>query len=263
MVSWVRWRRWGRLEDYLNLRIPILVGGCDFLAISRSLNLLGMFVFFWLLKALCSLIWLGCFGNKVKWWQRWDWVDKNLAKNEFDAGLEGGAEDKDAAEWMDTDAGWRSEPISISVPFNSRAKKRGLQSFYVGDFYHRLLISVIRKKLSNPHDIRHFHYEPYELLWKPTGTKPDTWVYGELYTSPAFLEAHCKLQDSPKVPGCNLQRVVVALMFWSDGTQLTSFGDVNIWPCYMYYGNESKYRRSKPSSHLCNHVGYFQAVSSL
>jgi hypothetical protein len=49
-------------------------------------------------------------------------------------------------------------------------------------------------------------------------------------------------------------------MFWSDATHLTAFGNAKLWPCYMFFGNESKYRRCKPSCNLCSHVAYFQTV---
>jgi hypothetical protein len=58
-------------------------------------------------------------------------------------------------------------------------------------------------------------------------------VQGELYTSPAFVDAHQELQDSPAEPGCNLPRVIAALMFWSDATHLTAFGNAKLWPLYM------------------------------
>jgi hypothetical protein len=88
-------------------------------------------------------------------------------------------------------------------------------------------------------------------------------IYGELYQSPAFMDAHQKLQESPGEPDCNLPRAVVSLMFWSDATHLTNFGNAKLWPVYLYFGNESKYRRCKPSCHLGNHVAYFQKVSRL
>jgi hypothetical protein len=66
-----------------------------------------------------------------------------------------------------------------------------------------------------------------------------------------------------KILLCDLPRVVAGLMFWSDVTHLTSFGDAKIWPLYMFFGNESKYFRCKPSSNLCHHVAYFQSVSVL
>ncbi|KZP09584.1 hypothetical protein FIBSPDRAFT_759740, partial [Athelia psychrophila] len=137
-------------------------------------------------------------------------------------------------------------------------KHPGVRQFIVKDFYHRSLVSVIREKLANPQDEAQFHYEPYELHWQPGAAGPGVRVQGELYTSPAFLKEHQTLQDAPGEPGCTLPRVVVAMMFSSDSTHLTSFGSAKLWPCYLYFGNESKYRRGKPTANLCNHVAYFQ-----
>jgi hypothetical protein len=122
------------------------------------------------------------------------------------------------------------------------------------------LVAVIREKLANARDNKLFHYEPYELCWNPPHLDGEVPIYGDMYTSPAFLEAHSQLQDLPGEPGCDLPRVVVGLMFWSDATQLTTFGNAKLWPTYMYFANESKYRRCKPSCNLSNHVAYFETV---
>lgn len=167
----------------------------------------------------------------------------------------------DEPEWLDED-GWHRTPIQISVPFHSRTKNPGPKPYTIGDLYHRSLVSVIREKLENPKHSQQFHYEPFEILWKPTDASAEVRVYSELYTSPEFNDAHQKLQSSPNEPGCDLPKVVAALMFWSDATHLTSFGNAKLWPCYLFFGNESKYLRSKPSCHLSSHVAYFQAVSS-
>ena len=186
---------------------------------------------------------------------QWSKIDAKLAINDFDE--EKGADD----DWMDEDAGWMRTPVRISVPFAKRhTKQPGPRTFVVGDLYHRSFVSVIREKLANPKDDRYFHYEPFELFWRRPDTGNDTRVHGELYTSPAFLDAHNELQESPPEPGCSLPRVIVAMMFWSDATQLTSFGTAKLWPAYLSFGNESKYRRCKPSCHLSNHVAYFQSV---
>jgi len=185
----------------------------------------------------------------------WAKIDSKLAANIFD-----GSDDEEDAEWMDEDAGWVRTPITISVPFHHRTKRPGPRDYHVGDLYHRPFVSVIREKLAKPQDDRHFHYEPFELYWQPNNSCAKERVHGELYTSSAFLDAHRELQESPGEPGCNLPRVVVAMMFYSDGTHLTSFGNAKLWPSYLFFGNESKYRRCKPSCHLCNHVAYFQAV---
>jgi hypothetical protein len=171
----------------------------------------------------------------------------------------------DDDQWLEEDAGWRKTTVSITVPFQARrnatAKSTdGPQEFLFADFYHRNLVEVIKEKLSNPRDDDLFHYEPYVLNFQPDGSSRPIRVHGELYTSPAFIEAHTALQEMPPEPGCSLSRCVIALMFCSDSTHLTSFGNATLWPLYLYFGNESKYRRCKPSCRLGNHVAYFQKV---
>lgn len=77
-----------------------------------------------------------------------------------------------------------------------------------------------------------------------------------------FVDAHHTLQDSPGEPGCNLPKVIVALMFASDGTQLTAFSNAKLWPLYLAIGNELKYRQTKPSCGAFEHVAYFESVSN-
>lgn len=186
----------------------------------------------------------------------WDHIDHQLGHSTSDV------------DWIDEpDAGWTRTPVTIQVPFpykiNRRDRNRplplALQDFVIPDFYHRSIVSILKERLSSK-DAQHFHLEPYELHWQANESK-SVRVHGEIYTSPAFIEAHNALQESPGEPGCDLPRVVVALMFSSDATYLTSFGQARVWPLYMTFGNDSKYRRSKPSLHLCNHVAYFQKVN--
>jgi hypothetical protein len=128
----------------------------------------------------------------------------------------GSSEIEDDREWMDADAGWVATPIKLLVPFrrqktntgDKREKKKKLTTkveTYVGaKLYHRSLVAVIKEKIV--HAGKHFHYEPYELLWTcPTGRASDIPVHGELYTSQSFLQAHRELQDSPGESNCSLQ----------------------------------------------------------
>jgi Plavaka transposase len=186
---------------------------------------------------------------------KWDAINNELVSD-------------DQQEWMDEneDVGWMRTPVTISVPFHLRRgapsdPKAGPKDFVIPGFYHRSLISIIREKLSHPSNTSLFHFEPYELTWKTRDDQEPIRVYGEIYTSPAFVDAHRKLQGSPPEPGCSLPRFIVSLMFWSDATHLTSFSDAKLWPLYMFFGNDSKYRRCKPSLHMGNHVAYFQTVS--
>lgn len=186
---------------------------------------------------------------------KWDNINKEL-------GIEEG-------EWLDEDAGWIRTPVTFSVPYQVRrgvpsTPHAGPRNFVIEDFFHKPLVSVVREKISHLKDTHLFHQEPYELLWQPSnsGQEPIR-VQGELYSSPAFMDAYRELQDSPGESGCDLPRVIVALMFWSDATQLTSFGNTKLWPLYLFFGNDSKYLRCKPSCNLCEHVAYFQTVSLL
>jgi hypothetical protein len=178
---------------------------------------------------------------------KWHKIDNILAGSEA-------SED----EWVDEDAGWKKVDITISVPFHKRSLHPGARSFVIKNFYHRSIISVIRERLSS--DRSHFRYEPYELHFQPATRPNSVRVYGELYTSPVFAEAHRTLQESPSEPGCHLPRCVVALMFWSDATKLTTFGPAKLWPLYLFFGNDSKYQRCKPSCHMCCHIAYFEKV---
>jgi hypothetical protein len=195
---------------------------------------------------------------------KWAQINRQLAVNDWDA-----------EEWVDEDAGWQKSDISIRVPFHRFLESPGVRDYTVPNFYHRSLTSVIRERLKKDADNNcHFHFEPFELLWKPNLSRStcdlelgadgldstEVRLHGELYTSPAFVAAHRELQTITGEPNCDLPRVVVGLMFWSDGTLLTTYGNAKLWPLYMAFGNDSKYQRCKPSSNLYEHVAYFEQV---
>jgi hypothetical protein len=168
----------------------------------------------------------------------------------------------DKCEWLDEDASWTASSVKISIPFHCFAQQPGPQNYVVANFHHRSLVLIIKEKLGRQDDARLFHYEPYELLWQCPGACSPLCVQGKLFTSPAFLDAHKSLQELPREPGCNLPQVIVALMLWSDSTHLTSFGNTKLWPLYLFFGNESKYRQGRPSLNLCEHVAYLETVRS-
>ncbi|OBZ70781.1 hypothetical protein A0H81_09000, partial [Grifola frondosa] len=142
----------------------------------------------------------------------------------------------------------------------SQDASSGPVDFLAGNLCHRRLVSIIRDKISNPEHHRHFTYEPYEVLWQPGEASDPIRVHGELYSSQAFIDAHRDLQDAPGEPDCDLPKVIVGLMFASDGTHLTECGNSKLWPLYLAFGNESKYRRSKPSCEAYEHVAYFETL---
>ncbi|RDB23027.1 hypothetical protein Hypma_009855 [Hypsizygus marmoreus] len=181
---------------------------------------------------------------------KWTQINTELSLNDWDEG-----------EWVDEDAGWKRKSVKFQVPFHRFTESPGTRDYLVNDFYHRSLVSIIEEKLTRPH--KNFHYEPFDLLWHPKPSMPPVQLHGECYSSLSFQIAHQELQRSPREDGCSLPRVVVALMFWSDSTHLTNFGNVNLWPLYLGFGNESKYDRCKPSCNLLEHVAYFERWSVL
>ncbi|KAG6904574.1 hypothetical protein DXG01_008979 [Tephrocybe rancida] len=184
----------------------------------------------------------------------WKAINDTLGCNDCD-------DEDQRCEWEDEDAGWCQTHVILDVPFHTRMKNTGTHSTVIGDLYHRSVVSILKEKLANAIDVPYIHYEPYELTWSPSSEAEEIRVYGELFTSPALLDAHRELQRSPLEPGCNLPCCIISLMIWSDATHLTDFGTSKLWPAYLYIGNESKYRRCKPSLHLANHIAYFQSVN--
>ena len=159
--------------------------------------------------------------------------------------------------WVDeeNDGDWIKTPIKISVPFHNRMSHPGPKDFDAGVLYHRKLTSVIREKITRPSTHPRLHFEPYEYFWQPNNATEPVRVYGELYTSEAFFEAHRVLQDSPGEPGCELPRVVLGLKLASDGTRLTAFSSAKLCPVYLGIGNESKDRNQ-----AFEHVAYLEEV---
>jgi len=105
---------------------------------------------------------------------------------------------------------------------------------------------------------------PYESLWRPDPDDPDLVerLHGEIYQSDAMLEAHDEISKLPRLMDDTLERVVAPLMVWSDSTQLANFGTASLWPFYLYFGNQSKYTRGKPTANACHHLAYLPTVST-
>ncbi|KAF6750862.1 hypothetical protein DFP72DRAFT_817228, partial [Ephemerocybe angulata] len=183
----------------------------------------------------------------------WKRIDTILAASEYDDGV-------DSAEWVDDGDSWAIKSITISVPFAKTSVNPGCHAFTVPGFHHRPLIPIIRAKLECLEAQEHFHTMGFDLRWCPGEGKEDMRTFGEMYTSKAFVDAYEALQRSPPEPGCTLPRYVVCLMFASDATMLACFGSAKVWPLYLFFANESKYNRSKPSERLFETVAYFEKL---
>jgi hypothetical protein len=117
-------------------------------------------------------------------------------------------------------------------------------------------MSLIKETFESPISSQ-FHLTPFKLFRKGPDGEDSERVYSDLYDSDVFLDEHDKVQRAvTDDPTCKHERVIAALMFWSDATHLATFGTAKLWPIYMLFGNLSKYVRCQPNSQATKHLTY-------
>ena len=157
---------------------------------------------------------------------------------------------------------FQTADINIEVPSGVKGVPPG--TFTVPGLLYRKLTTVIQAAFSSPL-ASHFHLSPFKLFHKsPRESEPEEErVFSELYNSDAFIEEHDNVQRAPLPPNeqdCKREKVVAALMFWSDSTHLANFGTAKLWPIYLLFGNVSKYIRGQPKSGACQHIAYIPTL---
>lgn len=162
----------------------------------------------------------------------------------------------------------RSQFMESSVDVLVPSGEVGIEpkKFTVPGLLHRNLTSVIKEAFESP--LAHlYHYSPFKLFRKSPISGRDERIYGEFFTSDAFLDETDKVKRHAPVPpddsSCKREKIVAALMFSSDATTLTNFGVAKGWPIYLMFGNLSKYIRSQPDSGAMHHVAYIPSVCCL
>ncbi len=157
--------------------------------------------------------------------------------------------------------GFQETSVKIEVP--SGDKNTRSQFIDIPGLHFRKLTTIIQAAFTSPLASK-FHYSPFRLFHKCPKSGEEQRVFSELYNSDAFLKEHDSVQRAalpPDDPDCKREKVVAALMFWSDTTHLANFGTAKLWPIYMFLGNISKYIRSEPSSQACYHLAYIPSLS--
>lgn len=155
------------------------------------------------------------------------------------------------------DDGWREVTVEIEIPVPQ--KNTIPKRFPVPGLHHRSIMEVLRATWGAATSLP-FHFTPFRRIHVDPITGEETRLFDEVYTSEAFELAHNQLQKQPPEPGCELERVIAGLMFWSDATRVANFGTASVWPLYMYFANLSKYVRAKPTSGACHHIAYIPSV---
>ena len=144
--------------------------------------------------------------------------------------------------------------IGIEVP----SGRSGIPSrtFAIPGLHYRKIVTLIEEAFQSLLS-EQFHLTPFKLFRKLPNGEDKERVYSEMYDSDAFLDEHDRVQRAPMDnPSCKREKVVAALMFWSDATHVTAFGTAKLWPIYMLFGNLSKYVRCQPNSGATKHLAY-------
>ncbi|KIY47948.1 hypothetical protein FISHEDRAFT_44304 [Fistulina hepatica ATCC 64428] len=166
--------------------------------------------------------------------------------------------------------GFSEATVRIPVPSGQKLQPgEETRLVDVPGLYCRKLTSLIRDVFAQPLADK-FHFTPYQVFRETPSAAADApetqnteRVYSELYNSEEFIMEHDRVQRldlHPDDAGCNLERVVAGLMFWSDSTHLADFGTAKMWPVYMFMGNLSKYERARPTSGACHHLAYIPSL---
>ena len=150
--------------------------------------------------------------------------------------------------------GWHTTSISIRLPCkNIKQAESAAPEFAVNGLHYRKITDVVKAAFSEPVP-ETFHLAPYKVFWQPDKMCSPECVFTE--AGDFLLQEHGKTKNSPLVAGCNFETVVATIMLWSDSTHLASFGNVALWPIYLFIGNQSKYAHAKPSSFVVHHLAY-------
>ncbi|KAJ1299373.1 hypothetical protein OPQ81_011048 [Rhizoctonia solani] len=161
--------------------------------------------------------------------------------------------------------GWSSVSLSLEIPpihqtaamLKRRTTPLPKQYLAVPGLRSRKLTDIVYQAFSknNP---KTFHYEPYTEYYEPPG-RPGARIriFGEIYSSPSMLKAHQEVQRLKIADTeCQYPHCVAYMMCGSDGLQFGAFCHVTGHPIYVFFGNESKYERCKPTSNTCYHVAH-------
>ncbi|KAF8871118.1 hypothetical protein BD779DRAFT_483736 [Infundibulicybe gibba] len=184
--------------------------------------------------------------------------------------------------------GWRTSAVPIHIPTGKKETKSSRREaayrqrqdragesdgdsqpeteyatgrqYSIPDLHYRNLVDVVKEVCSGAAS-ENFHWHPFEEHWEPPWEDRSTErVYGDLFTSSAFLDADRDLHNLPPEPDCDLPRAIAALMFYSDATHVAQFGQAKLWPIYAYFGNQSKYERGRPSARAGHSVAFLPSL---
>ena len=156
---------------------------------------------------------------------------------------------------------WLEGSVEIPLPcdgFNFASEAEAPK--FTVKFHYRKIVEVLKAALAEQ-CAEKFHTFPFKVYWKPSPDEFDERIYSEIFTGDSWNSEFEKLFNSVQNgENSTLERFIIGLLIWSDGTALAQFGNAEMWPIYLYVGNQSKYERAKPNSQTSHHIAYLPKV---
>jgi Plavaka transposase len=160
---------------------------------------------------------------------------------------------------------WKVSTVSIPLPAEGvkHVSENAAPVLEVPGVHHRNLVEAITTAFQDE-TAKRFHYTPHHLYWKPTPESEPERIITDLFNSDAFIGEYKELlKRPPPSPALYIEMAIAAMMIWSDSTHLADFGTASLWPIYLFFGNQSKYSRAKPSDFAAHHVAYIPSVCDI
>ncbi|KAL0065586.1 hypothetical protein AAF712_007364 [Marasmius tenuissimus] len=168
--------------------------------------------------------------------------------------------------------GWIEVSVNIRLPAEDiKQKEEDAYEFPIPNVFYHKPLEIIKSALQSD-AAKKFHFVPFQLFWQPPAPSPHNpppskRIFSEIYNSDVFIQKYEKIQtheyhnprpqpDSKDSKDPPIENAIAALLWWSDSTHLASFGDASLWPLYLFFRNQSKYNRAKPTTFSTHHTVY-------
>jgi len=153
------------------------------------------------------------------------------------------------------------QEIAVEIEVPSGSKDIPPKTLSIPGLTCRKITTLIREEFKGPMFTK-FHLSPFKLFRRHADRSKTERVYSEMMDSDVFIDKHDNVQRAPTDDlTCKCEKVVAALMFWSDATHVATFGTAKMWPIYMLFGNVLKYVCCQPDSGATKHVAYIPPFS--
>ncbi|KAF9029873.1 hypothetical protein BJ165DRAFT_1359164 [Panaeolus papilionaceus] len=148
--------------------------------------------------------------------------------------------------------------VTIPVPCDGvqHVSEKLAPKLEIGGIQMQKITDIIRSAFSEP-GAETYHLSGYYSYTSPTDPNGlPTLLHDEVYSSRAFIEEQQAVTKCVRAKGCTSEVVIAALLLGSDSTMLAEFGSQSLWPIYLWFGNQSKYVRTLPTTHSAHHLAY-------